>query len=122
MSDEKKPDDEAATDKKAKVAADGSGITDRLRSLNLITMVGVLITVGYVASFMFQNLLYSWWLMIGMPAAAGFLFWTQRQRTDGFEAQVCKMGLWAVLGLFIIRDAIITAQRTVLPEGILFVQ
>lgn len=99
-----------------------SAFADRLKALNLVTMLAVVVTIGYAASFLFQDFMYSWWLMLAMPGAAGFLFWTQRDRTDGFEAKVCRIGLWTVLGLFIIRDAILTAQRTVLPEGILFVQ
>lgn len=100
----------------------GKGMMERLRSLNLVTSLGMVTTVSWVGTFLFPGLMYSWWLMLSMPAVAAFLFWTQKERTSGFERKVNSFGFWAVLLIFLLRDAYITAQRASLPEGFLVIQ
>jgi len=83
-------------------------LINKVRKFDPLTFVGVgLIFIFLIFCFIY-NLTVRWWLMVPIAIASVVLLNKRKNESSGIEKQVCIYGKWVIIGIFIIRDIVIS--------------
>jgi hypothetical protein len=81
---------------------------EMVRGFQLYTLVAMGLTLALFLLVVVQDWRYIWELNIPVAGAAGYLFWSQGNKTEGMEQKICRWGLLAVVIMFLYRDVTIS--------------
>ena len=76
-----------------------------VQGFQLYTLIGLGLLIAFVLCQLFPGLRYVWWLNIPFAVGAAGFLWHQSKTTKGLELKVCTYALYAVIALFVLRDA-----------------
>lgn len=83
---------------------------EMVRGFQMYTLVAIGLAVIFFILVIVPDWRYIWELNIPVAGAAGYLFWSQSNKTDGMEQKVCRWGLLAVVIVFLYRDVTISQE------------
>ena len=78
-----------------------------VRGFELYTLIGLGLAILFVLFQIFPGMRYIWWLNIPAVVGSAALLWHQSKQVKGLELKVCTYTLYAVIALFVIRDAVL---------------
>lgn len=91
---------------------------DTIKKMSPTTLVGVGLVILFFIFCFIVDLVIRWWIMVPIAAISIYLLYNNQKKTAGLEKKFCIYGIYIIIGLFILRDIVMSYKMASLIDSL----